>query len=133
MILLLKQFIGIDKQGKEVSIGSVRFTFYMTLISYQRTDFIRFNGPMRSNDPDAIANDINVLRIMSNNSSNSINSRRNRMNNLLDAYDDKKVINKFKATSFLVDQLPNTISVSFRGIKTKDLMPLLADKVRCEP
>ena len=45
---------------------------------------------------------------------------------------DEEYHMRFMSTaSTLVAQLPNTVSVSFKGIRVKDLMPLLLSKVAC--
>jgi len=104
-------------------------------------DFLRFNGPERACVASEIISDIGMLKLIlkpfnSSSSSNSDEESGSAKERDLKAERHKDAYNK-DATSFartcasLVEQLPNTISVSFKGIRVTKLMPLLVSKVAC--
>jgi cysteine desulfurase len=114
-------------------------------------DFVRFNGPERSSDPVEITSDVSLLEMIlrpQNEAARHQNSRQeggapkkvvedwmkeNESCRYEDGEDDEEPRPKaFSAmSSTLVEQLPNTVSVSFKNVLTRHLMPLLIEKVAC--
>lgn len=87
--------------------------------------FIRFNGPVRGNSPNEIADLLKMMKAI-------LSSRSRKAPKLVT--DENGV--ELPAPSLLsssggnlVEQLPNTVSVAFRGIKAYELISLLNDKV----
>lgn len=74
---------------------------------------VRFNGPRRSVDVAEIATDLALLRVM------------------LAGFGGAAAGDAHPPVRLDLDQLPNTLSVSFRSVLAHALMPLLADKVAC--
>lgn len=118
--------------------------------------FLRFNGPERSSDAKEIASDIALLEMILRPSSSSSGGqskggarvedwmKENEGCKYEDGEDDAAhgpssgtgstsgTPGAFSAmSSTLVEQLPNTVSVSFRGVLTRRLMPLLLETVAC--
>jgi cysteine desulfurase len=73
-------------------------------------DAMRFNGPVRGSDEKELATDISMLRMIFSATNSSSSSQ------------DKEL---------LVEQLPNTVSVSFKGINAMDLIAELSENVAC--
>jgi len=81
---------------------------------------VRFNGPRRSVDVEEIDTDLALLRVMLAGFGGS------------GAAGGAGTGTAAAAPVRLdLDQLPNTLSVSFKGVLAHSLMPLLADKVAC--
>ena len=116
-------------------------------------DFIRFNGPERSNDAKEIASDIAILEMILRPRANCTwkESGGGGGAHVVDDWmkenedckyedgeeDDVSNSDRSKPGAFsamsstLVEQLPNTVSVSFKGELTRLIMPLLHQKVAC--
>ncbi len=116
---------------------------------------IRFNGPERSNDDEEISSDLSLLLMilkqpssrapgMSSNGHSSNGDSRVVAEDWMkfsetckyedgeDEGEERKRPAVFSAMSgTLVEQLPNTVSVSFRNVRTQQLMPLLQSRVAC--
>ncbi len=97
---------------------------------------MRFNGPERACDPSEITSDIGILRLilkplgsgMSANTStygDSANGNRVGKGSNVDSASLSHI------SSNLVEQLPNTVSVSFQGINVAKIMPVLLPNVAC--
>lgn len=69
-------------------------------------DAMIFNGPLRSCDEKELAADVSMLRVIF-----------------------SKASSETKPAELLVEQLPNTVSVSFKAVNAANLMPMLADTV----
>ena len=113
--------------------------------------FIRFNGPERSSDDMEITSDLSLLEMILKQPSSSSSSSSKEQKGVTtedwmkysesckyeDGEDEKdadlikrpKVFSAMSGT--LVEQLPNTVSVSFRNVHTQQLMPLLLSRVAC--
>jgi hypothetical protein len=76
-------------------------------LSVLGSDALIFNGPSRGCDEKELTSDISLLRVIFN-----------------------KTTPNDAAKELLVEQLPNTVSVSFKDVSSGDLMPLLANTVR---
>jgi len=77
----------------------------------------RFNGPARCNREEEIKSDLTLMRAILNSSKSKRASSTDSITSLL------------SGTS--LHQLPNTVSISFKGIKADALVHLLANKVKC--
>ena len=86
------------------------------LIQGLGADLLRFNGPRRSVDPGQLQDDLHLLRIILAGGAGR---------------SSKGTSTDLNSASLLLEQLPNTISVSFRDVKVSDLMPLLVRSVAC--
>lgn len=71
---------------------------------------LRFNGPRRSVDPAEIDSDLGLLRVILRGGGGASSPA---------------------STSLVLEQLPNTVSVSFQGVRVHQLMPLLVRRVAC--
>ena len=86
---------------------------------------LRFNGPARSNDANAIASDLKVLCLILSNNRPPASSPV--------AADVLTHLLPFPASigNVQLDQLPNTISVSFRNVQSDKVVAALQQKVAC--
>ena len=119
--------------------------------------FLRFNGPERSSDDVEITSDLSLLEMILKEPTNnprvgkydtsegelravattedwmkyeeSCKYEDGEDDEDLDAIKRPKVFSAMSGT--LVEQLPNTVSVSFKNVRTQHLMPLLLSKVAC--
>jgi len=111
------------------------------------SDFVRFNGPERACNASEIVSDIGMLKLIlkpispsSSGGSASASGASGATRELGNgnpseqgwkAEKDKDSTSFARTCASLVEQLPNTISVSFKGIRVTKLMPLLTAKVAC--
>jgi len=89
-------------------------------------DLFIFNGPRNSVDLSSLGDDVKMFRAIT----------RVRVNNSnLEAsspsYPAASHIRSTYSSSLVLDQLPNTVSVSIRGVHAQDMLDILHDKVAC--
>lgn len=77
-----------------------------------------FNGPRRSVKPAEIDSDIGMLRIIF--AQAGLDDKQNSQSDAIR-----------NSTSLLLEQLPNTVSVSFQNVKASKMIPLLGSTVAC--
>jgi len=99
-------------------------------------DFLKFNGPERACNSTEILSDIGMLKLilkpLSPSMSNSSASESGHPSEQESKAERDKDATSFARTcASLVEQLPNTVSVSFKGVRVTKLMPLLTSKVAC--
>jgi cysteine desulfurase len=85
-------------------------------------DRVRLNGPIRANSPQEIAGDLKLLRVMM---KSDIRSSATGVVGS-SSMDSKRIINKIA-----MEQLPNTISISFKNVKAQDIIASLSSTVAC--
>jgi hypothetical protein len=101
-------------------------------------DSVRFNGPARANNPKELLANLKIIRVMiksDGNNSNSSSGRRSG-NGSVGTVDTSSVTQgaptaavKSAMTLEVLQQLPNTVSVSFRGIHSYEVIDALSEKV----
>lgn len=89
---------------------------------------MRFNGPARANNPKDLLSDLKIIRVM-------IKSQLNASQySSKDSTPDGAVTAAVEATKAamsleVLQQLPNTVSVSFKGIHSHEIIAQLSEKV----
>eukprot|EP01038_Epipyxis_sp_PR26KG_P006312 gene6312-8692_t len=107
-----------DTDNMIVKLLALKQTFISGILkSFNKNEInnIRFNGPLRSNNPKELQSDLGVLKVMLD-ANDSINNNKGNNNNDF---------------SLITEQLPNTISISFKGIQAYKLIDILGEKVAC--
>lgn len=84
---------------------------------------IRFNGPQRSNNPACIKEDVKMFKVMLKPAPKMTTSGDTISSAALAA------TAAHVATDVLVEQLPNTVSVSLRGVRAHEIIAALSEKV----
>ena len=100
---------------------------------------IKFNGPARANNPVHLSSDLKIIRVMiksgfthsersgkAGDQSNS-NNHNNQNSNIVVSH-PPGVTSAMSVE--VLQQLPNTVSVSFKGIRSYEIIEALSDKVR---
>ena len=75
---------------------------------------VRLNGPPRANDPAELATNLKLLKVMIKTVSKGTDKDKN------------KIINRMS-----IEQLPNTISISFKNLKSHIIIAKLSSDVAC--
>jgi hypothetical protein len=113
---------------------------YHDALTYRvsQMDSVRFNGPARANNPKELLANLKIIRVMiksDGNNSNSSSGRRSG-NGSVGTVDASSVTQgaptaavKSAMTLEVLQQLPNTVSVSFRGIHSYEVIDALSEKV----
>lgn len=89
---------------------------------------MRFNGPARANNPKDLLSDLKIIRVMvkSQQGSNGISTSGGSA-----AASSASATAARAATSLeVLQQLPNTVSVSIKGVKSYTIIEMLSEKVR---
>ena len=100
-------------------------------------NFLRFNGPERASNVNELASDIGMLKLILNpvrqahGGGNAVGATDSNIDALKDSESNKDTKSFARTCASLVEQLPNTINVSFKNISVVQLMPLLVNKVAC--
>jgi hypothetical protein len=116
---------------------------YHDALTYRvsQMDSVRFNGPARANNPKELLANLKIIRVMiksDGNNSNSSSGRRSGNGSVgtVDASGGSTVAQsaptaavKSAMTLEVLQQLPNTVSVSFRGIHSYEVIDALSEKV----
>lgn len=89
---------------------------------------IRFNGPARCNSED-IRSDLQMMKAITMSSKPRISTDLNNEAEAIAKVESKKFVSVLSGSA--VEQLPNTVSVSFKNIKADKLMKMISDKVAC--
>ena len=103
-----------------------------TGLKEQGVSFVQFNGPARSCNLKEIASDIGMLKLILNPiSADASLSEEDRFFSGTSEAISKDNSSFSRTCANLVEQLPNTVSVSFKGVNALLLMPLLTSTVAC--
>ena len=92
---------------------------------------LRFNGPRKAADPAELESDLALLRIILLPSGGGLGSGSGSANGSSSSNGSGGSGSAARSSSLVLEQLPNTLSVSFRGLLAPDLMPQLASLVAC--
>lgn len=93
---------------------------------------MRFNGPARANNPKDLLSDLKIIRVMIKTQLRSPASS-SKDAPATNASPVSAAVEATKAAMSLevLQQLPNTVSVSFRGIHSHEIIGKLSEKVAC--
>lgn len=85
---------------------------------------MRFNGPARANNPKELLADLKIIRVM-------LKSHQQKQQSGAGTAGTAAAAAATRAAMSLdvLQQLPNTVSVSFRGVKSYQVIDMLSDKV----
>ncbi len=96
---------------------------------------MRFNGPARANNPKDLLSDLKIIRVMIKSQLNASQySIAKDKDSSQDAEVSAAVVAAVEATKAamsleVLQQLPNTVNVSFRGIRSHEIITQLSEKV----